>query len=305
MNDFGELSMQQLEIFLAVAECESITTAARRLFISQSAASRLIQKMEACVQTQLFARNNRGVELTEQGEQLYRQIKLYYTKLHSAFYNIVQSGASERTVRLACLDATETLDEFSPLVKRFGQLYPGVFLEVKVCNHHDLREGILAGAFDCAFTYSAASHGLSGLEMRYYKQVDTYFAVSANCPAIEGDHLNYEKLSRCNLYIRLAARHDFTGTRDLSICRAHGFAPAGIQYLTDSTAIAGMVLDTNGISITGKAFGLEFGDSIRLFKVEKPLEEEQFIVLLWRPDEADADTHRFVQSVPYLSAETL
>lgn len=303
MNDFGDISLQQLEIFLLVAECESITSASRRLFISQSAASRLIQKLEAEVGTSLLERNNRGVVLTDSGEQLYRQIKMYYTKLTSALYNANRTEG--RAVRIACLDATETLDEIAPLLRQFENLYPDIAADVKVCSHQRLRESFLSGACDCAFTYSAACGGLSGVEIRYYKHVDTYFAVSADSPAIEGDRLNYAKLSQSHLYIHLVERQDFTGSRDLSICRAHGFTPAGIQYLTDGSAIAGMVMDTNGLAIAGKAFGLEYGSAIRRFKVEQPLEEEQYICLLWRPEEASPETRRFVESVPYLRAERL
>ena len=303
MSAFGDISLLQLEIFLLVAECKSITSASRRLFISQSAASRLIHKLEEDVGAELLDRSNRGVQLTQSGEQLYRQIKLYYSKLSSAFYNI--NRPEGQAVHIACLDATETLDELSPLLRQFENLYPDTVLDVKVCNHQLLRESILSGDSDCAFTYSAACSGLSGIEMRYYKKMDTYFVVSADCHAIEGDRLNYAKLSQCHLYIHLVARQDFTGTRDLSICRAHGFTPAGIQYLTENSAIAGMVMDTNGLAISGKSFGLEFGDAIRRFKVEYPLEEEQYVGLLWRPEDASPEARRFVESVPYLRAERL
>ena len=303
MNDFGDISLQQLETFLLIAECESITAASRRLFISQSAASRLVQKLEAEVGTPLLARNNRGVVLTDRGEQLYRQIKMYYTKLTSALYNA--NHTEGRAVRIACLDATETLDELAPLLRQFENTYPGIAADVKVCNHRNLRESLLSGACDCAFTYSAACGGLSGVELRYYKHMDTYFVVSADSPAIEGDRLNYARLSQSHLYIHLVARQDYTGSRDLSICRAHGFTPAGIQYLTDGSAIAGMVMDTNGLSIGGKSFGLEYGGALRRFKVEQPLEEEQYVGLLWRPDDASSEARRFVESVPYLRAERL
>ena len=303
MNVFGDISLQQLEIFLSVAESESITAASRRLFISQSAASRLIQKLESEVGTALLDRNNRGVHLTDAGEQLYRQVKLCYTKLTSALYNANQADGG--AVRIACLDATEPLDELAPLLRQFENMYPDIKVDVKVCSHPTLRESILSGACDCAFTYSAACGGLSGVEMRFYKKMDTFFAVSSDCPAIDGDHLDYARLSQSHLYIHLVARQDYTGSRDLSICRAHGFTPAGIQYLTENSAIAGMVMDTNGLAISGKAFGLEFGDAIRRFKVEKPLEEEQYVGVLWRPDDASQEARRFVESVPYLRAERL
>ncbi len=307
MSTFGDISILQIEVFLSVAECKSITTASRKLFISQSSASRLMQKLEECVNAPLFQRDNRGVELTESGEQLYRQLKQLHSRLNAAFYNVRQTRAdSGNPVRLACLDATETFEEVSPLIKQFNNTYPDIPVDVKVCRFHDLREGMISGKYDCAITYSVSCHGLpEDMERRYYKHMDTYFAVSADNIAIEGDRLNYQLLSKSNLFIHLSAQYDLSGKRGLSICRSHGFTPMGIQYFSDATAIEGMVLDANGFAIAGKAFGIDHGNAIRVFKAEVPLEEEQYIVLLWRPDDASSEARRFVESVPYLQVDRL
>lgn len=64
--------LQLLEIFLSLAETKSITGTARRLGVSQSTVSRMLQRLESMVQVPLVRRASRGVSLTREGEQLAR-----------------------------------------------------------------------------------------------------------------------------------------------------------------------------------------------------------------------------------------
>ena len=61
--------------FVAVADSESISAAARALYISQPAVSSEIAQLEDKLGTKLFFRTNRGVSLTPEGTLLYGYIK--------------------------------------------------------------------------------------------------------------------------------------------------------------------------------------------------------------------------------------
>ena len=78
-----EQALSSYHIFYTVAECGNISRAAARLFISQPAVSKSIQKLEENVGIKLFERSSRGVSLTPEGELLYTHVK-------SAFETLVQ-----------------------------------------------------------------------------------------------------------------------------------------------------------------------------------------------------------------------
>lgn len=61
-------------VFLAVADAGSILSASEHLYISQPAVSKSIKKLEQNLQTTLFIRTSKGVELTDAGKELYRNI---------------------------------------------------------------------------------------------------------------------------------------------------------------------------------------------------------------------------------------
>lgn len=73
MDTFDNLG--KYKIFLSVAENKSISKAAAQLYISQPAVSVAIRKLEESLQTTLFIRKPKGVELTEKGRVLYDNAK--------------------------------------------------------------------------------------------------------------------------------------------------------------------------------------------------------------------------------------
>ena len=67
MNKLPDLSTRQLRAFLALAEQRSFTRAAEALHLSQPAFSALIRALEEALDTRLFDRSTRSVELTAEG----------------------------------------------------------------------------------------------------------------------------------------------------------------------------------------------------------------------------------------------
>ena len=65
------MNWDKLKSFYEIAISRSISKASTKLNISQSALSRQIQDLEYDLKTPLFIRHQKGVRLTEQGENLF------------------------------------------------------------------------------------------------------------------------------------------------------------------------------------------------------------------------------------------
>lgn len=69
------MELDQLRVFLAVAETKSFTEAAHRLYLSHSTISRRVSSLEEELGTSLFERDNAVRGLTPAGELLYVRAK--------------------------------------------------------------------------------------------------------------------------------------------------------------------------------------------------------------------------------------
>ena len=68
------MDWDKLKAFYQVALNKSISKASIKLNISQSAISRQIKDLEMNLKTLLFTRHQKGVTLTEQGENLFQSV---------------------------------------------------------------------------------------------------------------------------------------------------------------------------------------------------------------------------------------
>ena len=68
-------NLSQYRIFYAVAKAGNISRAAKELYISQPAISKSISKLEDSLNTVLFTRNSRGVQLTDEGQVLFEHTR--------------------------------------------------------------------------------------------------------------------------------------------------------------------------------------------------------------------------------------
>ena len=78
-----EQNLSQYKIFYEVAKAGNISKAARELYISQPAISQSIKKLEQSLDTALFVRSSRGVQLTEEGELLFSHVKSAFRTLEA------------------------------------------------------------------------------------------------------------------------------------------------------------------------------------------------------------------------------
>lgn len=69
------IDLELYRIFCKVVKYKNISKIAESMYISQSAVTQSIQKLENMLGGKVFYRNKKGVELTEEGKNLYEYIK--------------------------------------------------------------------------------------------------------------------------------------------------------------------------------------------------------------------------------------
>lgn len=90
------MNIEHYENFSAVVDCGSISAAARKLCIAQSALSKQMQMLEQYFGTPLLIRKARSVEPTESGMILYNHAKALHTLEHSVKQEITDVSLGTR-----------------------------------------------------------------------------------------------------------------------------------------------------------------------------------------------------------------
>ena len=89
------MTLDQLRIFVAVAERQHVTHAAEALNLAQSAASHAIANLEERHQTKLFNRIGRHIELTDAGQTFLKEARAVLAAAEAAELVLIEFSKPE------------------------------------------------------------------------------------------------------------------------------------------------------------------------------------------------------------------
>ncbi|MGC9369009.1 MAG: LysR family transcriptional regulator [Paracoccaceae bacterium] len=145
------MTLEQLRIFVAVAEREHVTRAAKALNLTQSATSAAIAALEQRHGTRLFERVGRGINLTEAGRLFLPEARAVLARAAAAEQLLEDLGTLTRgSLRLA---ASQTLANYwlPPLMLAFHRAHPGVTLDLTIGNTEQVAAEVQAMRADLGF----------------------------------------------------------------------------------------------------------------------------------------------------------
>ncbi len=145
------MTLDQLRIFVAVAERLHVTHAAAALNMTQSAASAAIAALETGLATKLFDRVGRGIALTQAGRLLLPEAKAVLTRLTQAEQALDDLHGLRRGH--LSLHASQTIAGYwlPPLMHRFRAAWPLVALSLVIGNTAQVACAVLEGDADLGF----------------------------------------------------------------------------------------------------------------------------------------------------------
>lgn len=145
------MTLEQLQIFVAVAERLHVTQAAQELHLTQSAASAAIAALEARYQVRLFNRVGRGIELSEAGRLFLVEAKavLARTKIATQMLDDL-AGLKRGLIRIV---ASQTVANYwlPQRMVAFATAYPTIDLHLTVGNTQHVADAVIDGAADLGF----------------------------------------------------------------------------------------------------------------------------------------------------------
>ncbi|MEZ8101139.1 LysR family transcriptional regulator [Vibrio bivalvicida] len=120
--------------FVAVAETQSFTSAAKKLDTSVAQISRKVALLEERLAVKLFNRTTRRVSVTEAGQLYYQQCKHLVEGLELAELAVTQMQSTPKGLLKVTAPVTFGEQNLAPLLHQFLELYPQVDLELMLTN---------------------------------------------------------------------------------------------------------------------------------------------------------------------------
>ncbi|MFN3560246.1 MAG: LysR family transcriptional regulator [Brevundimonas sp.] len=140
------MTLERLRIFVAVAERQHVTAAARALNLTQSAVSNALAALEAEHDVHLFDRVGRGVVLNATGQAFLPEAKAVLARAAAAEAALADMSALRRG-RLTIFASQTIASAWLPRrLAAFHAAHPGVELDVAIGNTREVAEGVLSGA---------------------------------------------------------------------------------------------------------------------------------------------------------------
>ncbi|RJF85290.1 LysR family transcriptional regulator [Azospirillum cavernae] len=151
------MTLEQLRIFVTVADLLHFTRAAESLRLSQPAVSAAIAALEAEHGLRLFDRIGRRVELTAAGDLLRTEARAILRKVEDAGSMLAElTGLTRGALRLA---ASQTVGHhwLPPRLARFAAAFPGIRVDLSIGNTQDVADAVRDGRAELGLAEGAVS----------------------------------------------------------------------------------------------------------------------------------------------------
>ena len=149
------MTLDQLRIFIAVAECEHLTRAAGAMNLTPSAVSAAIHALEARYGVSLFDRIGRRIELSQTGRLFLLEAKATQRSATLAERALIELGGLQRGT--LTIQASQTIASYwlPPFLVRFKAAHPAIGVVLREGNSADVAAAILEGSADLGFAEGA------------------------------------------------------------------------------------------------------------------------------------------------------
>lgn len=271
------MTLDQLRIFVAVAEREHLTQAADALNLTPSAVSSAIRVLEERYGIALFHRTGRRIELTQTGHAFLPEAKATLARAESTDLFLTEVGGLKRGTLTLAASQTAGAYWLPPLLIRFHAAYPAIDIRVGSGNTEQVAEAVLEGQVELGFVEGAVDH--PALSQRIVARDRVVVVAPAGHPLL-GKLVQPEDL----LAARWVLREAGSGTRSAltTALATHGVEEAALDIalsLPSNEAVRSAVLAGGALTAISALAVADDLASGRLARIAFDLPERAFRLL--------------------------
>ena len=239
------MNLKQAQYVKTIAECGSITAAAKKLFVSQPSLSQMLRQLEQETGLPIFDRSTSPMRLTYAGEKYLHaaeRILAANAELDSQLREIRHEHAGRLRLGISVTRAMQVMPLVMPI---FQQQYPNVSLQMTESGSANLEEMLRGGSIDLAFAALESTSPSLAYELL---EQETIGVLAGRDAAITRQNPNGTALPleafRRESFVSLTKGHSSRITQD-KLFRKYGLTPS-------------ILLETDALEV-GRRVALEAG----------------------------------------------
>lgn len=243
------------EYITAILEAGNITKAAKKLFISQSALSQYIKRIEGKFGIEIIDRDYSPLRLTEAGEIFYESLEEIASIEEEALNQIEELNKLQKgEIVVGCTDYLE-YSLLSKVLKGFNKTYPGIAIKLLEGKTSELNQAALVGKCDFSISYAASpKNELTNIKL-YEEEV--YVALNRNNPAVADMDIAYPQVDIPTIDAKKLKYNKIIGTKKGQNLR---YIFSQINKYTDNTLET--ILETDSMYLAKKFVAEDLGISL-------------------------------------------
>jgi LysR family transcriptional regulator for metE and metH len=247
-NSGVDLDIRHLKMLEAIAEEGTMTSAGKRLHLSQSALSHQLAGLEDGLGVSLFRRVPRGMYLTAAGERLLVRGKTILRELRQAREELEDSSGMERGPLRISTECYTCYHWLPSRIKEFQADFPHVEVRIVVEATHQPVQALLANKLDLAIVSERPRHAT--LKVRELFEDELVAIVNPQHPLVGRPYLKAADFAGEHLLTYAVPTSDLTVFQEF--LTPAGIAPARVSKVDLTEAIIEMVKAGLGIAVMAR-----------------------------------------------------
>jgi DNA-binding transcriptional LysR family regulator len=291
------MELRHLRYFIAVAEEQSFTRAANRLYIQQGPLSKQIQKLETELGVILFDRKKHPIQLTAAGQAFLEESRAILEQLEQAVHKTQRIHQGELGYLTVGCTSSIANSIFPEILQTFWQRYPGVKLILQEEPSSLLIQKLRDSQNDLIFLY--LYHELSeadDLETISLTPEQLVAVLPKNHPLAAKSQISLADLKDEEFVMPLHQVGAGLYEQIYHLCQQADFVPKIAQTAVYMVTILGLVANETGISLLPS----HVQNLQREGVVYRPIQEQTTIAQLtavWRRDNSSTILQRFINII--------
>lgn len=188
------MDLRALSYFITVAEELNITKAAEKLCMSQPPLSNQLKKLEEELDTILFIRGKRYLQLTESGKLLYRHAKEIISLTEKTSDEIKSIGKGVNGIISMGLVEGSAPNIAAEWIESFLHIYPNVKYKITDGNSDELIEKLRSGLINMAVITSPCDQTLLNSFKVGQEPMTAFMSVDNPLASLPGNQINLSDL---------------------------------------------------------------------------------------------------------------